>query len=268
MPVAPLEVLRLAGSLGAEVRGADLADLPAEHVESIHRAFLEHHVLVFRDQKLGPDQLVAFGAHFGTLFVHPIVPHLRGHPEVIEIRNRGKRFTITEVWHSDVTFDERPPMASALYALEVPEAGGDTLFANQHLAYERLSPGLRRMLEGLRAVHSGRGLGAVTGKGEAWKNHGQLHPVVRTHPETGRKALFVNRAFTIAFEDMTPEESRPLLELLWERATTPDLTFRHRWRPGDLVMWDNRSVQHYAVHDHGDAPRVLHRVTVEGDVPR
>lgn len=265
---APLEVVRLAGSLGAEVRCADLADLPAEHVESIHRAFLEHHVLAFRDQKLDPDQLVAFGRRLGTLFVHPIVPHIPGHPEVIEIRNRGKRHTITEVWHSDVTFDPRPPMASALYALEVPEAGGDTLFANQHLAYERLSPGLKHLLDGLRAVHSGRGLGAVVGKGEAWRNQGQLHPVVRTHPETGRRALFVNRGFTVAFEDMTPAESRPLLELLFERATTPDLTCRHRWRPGDLVMWDNRSVQHYAIHDHGDAPRVLHRITVEGDAPR
>lgn len=265
---APLEVVRLAGSLGAEVRGVDLADLLPEQVAAIHRAFLEHHVLAFRDQKLSPTQLVAFGGRFGKLFVHPIVPHVESHPEVIEIRNRGKRRTITEVWHSDVTFDARPPMASALYALEVPDAGGDTLFANQHLAYERLSPGLKRLLEGLRAVHTGRGLGAVVGKGEAWKSQGQLHPVVRTHPETGRKALFVNRGFTIAFEDMTPEESHPLLEQLWEAATTPDLTFRHHWRPGDLVMWDNRSVQHYAIHDHGDAPRVLHRITVEGDAPR
>jgi taurine dioxygenase len=265
---APLQVVRLAGSLGAEVRGADVADLSAERVEAIHQAFLEHHVLVFRDQKLAPEALVAFGAHFGKLFVHPIVPHIEGHPEVIAIPNLGKRRTITEVWHSDVTFDARPPMASALHALEVPEAGGDTLFANQHLAYERLSPGLKRLLEGLRAVHSGRGLGAVAGRGEAWKSQGQLHPVVRTHPETGRKALYVNRAFTIAFEDMTPEESRPLLELLWAAGTTPDLTFRHHWRPGDLLIWDNRSVQHYAIHDHGDAPRTLHRVTIEGDVPR
>ncbi len=263
-----IDIAPQTGSLGAEVRGVDLGHLEPEEFERIQRAFLDHHVLVFRDQKLDPAALVAFGRHFGSLYVHPIVPHLPDHEEVIPIVNRGKRRTITEVWHSDVSFAERPPLASALYAQEVPEAGGDTLFANQHLAFERLSAGLRRMLEGLRAVHTGRGLGAALSKPEAWREHGQLHPVVRTHPETGRKALYVSRAFTLAFEDMTPEESRPLLDLLSERATAPDLQYRHRWRPGDLVMWDNRSVLHYAVHDYGDAPRNMLRITVEGDVPR
>jgi taurine dioxygenase len=264
----PIQVARLAGSLGAEVVGADLADLDEPGFEAVHRAFLEHHVLVFRDQKLSPDQLVAFGRRFGPLFVHPIVPHLDGVPEVIPIRNRGKRYTITEVWHSDVSFSERPPMASALYAQEVPEAGGDTLFANQHSAYDGLSEGLKRMLGGLRAIHTGSGLGTVLGKGEDWREHGQSHPVVRTHPETGRKALYVSPGFTVAFEDMHRDESAPLLEFLYDRATRPDITFRHRWRPGDLVMWDNRSVLHYAIHDHGDARRELLRITVEGDAPR
>jgi taurine dioxygenase len=264
----PLDVLPLTGALGAEVRGVDLAEAGDVLVGEIRRAFLEHHVLVFRDQKLGPEQQIAFGERFGELHVHPIVPHLRGHPPILAIVNLGKRRTITEVWHSDVTFERCPPMASMLYALEVPEAGGDTLFANQHLAFERLSPGMRRMLEPLRAVHTGRGLAAVTGKEADWREHGQLHPVVRTHPETGRKALFVNRGFTVAFEDMTPEESAPLLDFLIERATRPDLQCRHRWRKGDLVMWDNRSVMHYAVHDHGDARRTLHRVTIVGDEPR
>lgn len=263
-----LDLKRLTGPVGAEIRGVDLADVSAGLFEAVHRAFLEHHVLVFRDQKLTSEQQIAFGQRFGTLHVHPIVPHLEGYPPILPIVNLGKRRTITEVWHSDVTFEERPPMASLLYAIELPETGGDTMFANQHLAYERLSPGLKRLLDGLRAIHTGRGLAAVTGKGEGWREHGQLHPVVRTHPETGRKALFVNRGFTVAFEDMTPEESRPLLDLLVERGTQPDLIYRHRWLPGDLVMWDNRSVMHYAVHDHGDAPRRLHRVTVEGDVPR
>ncbi|MGH0036586.1 MAG: TauD/TfdA dioxygenase family protein [Myxococcota bacterium] len=267
MATQPIEVTRAAGRLGAEVRGVDLCDLDDPTFEALHRAFLEHHVLVFRDQKLNAEQLVGFGRRWGPLFVHPIVPHLEGVPEVVPIRNLGKRHTITEVWHSDVSFSERPPMASALYALEVPEAGGDTLFANQHAAYEGLSAGLQRMLDGLRAIHTGSVLGALAGKGGDWKRHGQRHPVVRTHPETGRKALYVSPGFTVAFEDMRREESLPLLEVLWDRATRPDVTFRHRWRVGDLVMWDNRSVMHYAIHDHGDAPRVLHRITVEGDVP-
>jgi taurine dioxygenase len=263
-----LEVLRLAGSLGAEVHGVDAASLDDASFDALHRAFLEHHVLVLRDQKLTPEQQVDFGRRFGPLFVHPIVPHLPGHPEVIEIANRGKRRSVTEVWHSDVSFAERPPLGSALYALEVPEAGGDTLFANQHLAFERLSPGLQRMLEGLRALHSGAGLGSALGEGERWRDHATAHPVVRTHPETGRKALYVNEGFTVAFEDMTREESAPLLRFLARACTRPDLTFRHRWRTGDLLLWDNRSVQHYAIHDHGDAPRRLHRITIEGDVPR
>jgi taurine dioxygenase len=263
-----IEVKRTAGALGAEVHGVDAAELEDAAFEALHRAFLAHHVIVLRDQKLTPEQQVAFGRRFGSLYVHPIVPHLEGHPEVIEIANFGKERTITEVWHSDVSFAERPPMASALYALEVPEAGGDTLFSNQHLAYERLSSGLRTILDRLRAIHSGAGLGAALGKGDDWRKHGTSHPVVRTHPETGRKALYVNPGFTVCFDGMTVEESAPLLRFLHARSARPDLTFRHRWRPGDLLMWDNRSVMHYAIHDHGDATRRLHRITVEGDVPR
>jgi taurine dioxygenase len=272
-----VDLVRLSGSLGAEVRGVDVADVGETLFDAIRSAFLEHHVLVFRDQKLSPEQQISFGERWGALHVHPIVPHLPGYPPILCIANLGKQRTITEVWHSDVTFEETPPMASLLYAVEVPEAGGDTQFANQHLAYERLSPGMKRMLERMRAIHTGRGLarnvgkGEVgkgeVGKGEAWNTDGQLHPVVRTHPETGRKALFVNRAFTVAFEDMTPEESQPLLRFLFDCGSRLDLSFRHAWKPGDLVLWDNRSVQHYAIHDYGDAVRTMHRVTVEGDEP-
>jgi taurine dioxygenase len=266
--VTPLDVLPLTPSLGAEVRGVDLANLEPGGFEAIRAAFLEHHVLAFRDQKLTPEQQIAFGRRFGTLHVHPIVPHLDGHPEILPIVNLGKRRTVTETWHSDVSFERTPPMASGLYAIELPPVGGDTLFANQHLAWERLSEGMQALLAKLRAVHTGAGLGAALGKGEAWREHGQSHPVVRTHPETGRRALYVNPAFTAAFEGMTVAESQPLLRFLYEAGHAPDLCYRHRWLPGDLVLWDNRSVQHYAVHDHGDAPRTLHRVTVIGDEPR
>jgi taurine dioxygenase len=265
-----LEARRLAGALGAEISGIDLATLDDETFSAIHAAFLEHHVLVFRGQDLRPEDQIAFGERFGELHIHPIVPHLEGYPPILCIPNLGKKRAITEIWHSDVTFEARPPMASALYAREIPEAGGDTMFANQHGAYERLSPGLQKLLGGLEAVHSGGGLAAATHdreKREAWQIQGQRHPVVRTHPETGRKALFVNRAFVVGLADMSREESEPLLSYLYGVATRLDLTMRHAWQEGDLVMWDNRSVQHYAVHDYGDAPRTMHRVTVIGDVP-
>jgi taurine dioxygenase len=262
-----IDVNHLSGSLGAEIRGVDLANLESADFEAIRAAFLENHVLVFRDQKLTPEQQVAFGQRWGDLYVHPIIPHLRGHPEIVPITNSGKKRSLTEVWHSDVSFDPTPPMASGLLAIELPPFGGDTLFANQHLAFERLSPRMKTMLGSLRAIHSGAGLGAASGKGEAWREQGQLHPVVRTHPETGRPALYVNPGFTIAFEDMTIAESQPLLDWLHEAGHALDVCYRHRWQPGDLVLWDNRSVQHYAVHDHGDATRTMHRITVLGDVP-
>jgi taurine dioxygenase len=262
-----LDLSLLSGSLGAEIRGIDLADLGDREFKAIRAALLEYHVLAFRDQKLTPAQQIEFGARWGKLFVHPIVPHIEGYPEIIAIDNHGKKHTITESWHSDVSFSERPPMASGLYALELPAAGGDTLFSNQQLAYERLSDGMKAMLEGLRAVHSGAGLGAATGRGEAWRSQGQLHPVVRTHPDSGRKALYVSPAFTVRFENMTIEESAPLLSFLYRAGQAADLTMRHRWQAGDLVLWDNRSVQHYAIHDHGDATRRMHRITVRGDVP-
>lgn len=263
-----LEVRPLTGNLGAEILGVDLATLDDATFDRIRAALLAHHVIVVRDQKLAPEQQVDFGRRWGELFIHPIVPHLPGHPEILAITNRGKRRSVTEIWHSDVSFDERPPMGSALLAVELPPAGGDTIFANQHAAWESLSPGLQRMLDGMRAIHTGAGLAAATGRGEDWREHGQAHPVVRTHPETGRKALYVSPAFTVALEDMTVAESRPILEMLHAAGHAPDVCYRRRWRPGDLVMWDNRSVQHYAVHDYGDAPRTMHRITIAGDVPR
>ena len=263
-----LSVTPLAGSLGAEIRGCDLAHLEDGEFERIHAAFLEFHVLAFRDQKLEPAQQIEFGARWGELYVHPIVPHLEGFPEIVPIANYGKKRSLTEVWHSDVSFDPTPPMASALRAVELPPYGGDTIFANQHAAYEGLSDGMKRMLKGMRAIHTGSGLATASGKGESWREHGQTHPVVRIHPETGRPALYVSPAFTVAFEDMTRAESEPLLHFLNEAGHAPDVTYRHRWQAGDMVMWDNRSVQHFAVHDHGDATRTLHRITIKGDVPR
>ena len=260
----------LAGSLGAQVHDLDLVELEAAGFAEVQRLFLEHHVLVFRDQKLSPEQQIAFGERWGSLLIHPIIPHVEGHPPVIAIENLGKHRTLTEFWHSDVTFERCPPSISMLYALEIPAAGGDTLFANQHAAYERLSPGMKTLLEGLEAVHSGGGLASATRGGEAgpaWAVQGRRHPVVRTHPESQKKALYVNPAFVVGLADMTRKESEPLLAFLYAHCTRPDLTMRHRWEKGDLVIWDNRSVQHFAVHDYGTQNRTMHRVTVNGDEP-
>lgn len=252
---AQIQVRRLTGAIGAEVSGVDLNDVDDDKFAVILDALLEHGVVVCRGQALTPESHKAFGRRFGDLHTHPAAPGPEGHPEILLLRNAGKTKTITEVWHSDVTCEQRPPSVSILRAVELPEYGGDTIWANQYLAYERLSDGMKRMLEGMRAVHAAFGLEAT-------------HPVVRTHPVSGRKALFVNAGFTRRFEDMTVAESQALLGYLIDAATTPDLCYRHQWSPGDVVMWDNRGVMHFAVHDYDEQPRVMHRVTVHGDKPR
>lgn len=259
-----LKASRIAAALGARVEGIDLREIDADSAREILSLLNQFQVLVFPGQTLDPGDLVRFAECWGKPSKHPVVPHIEGHPEVIEIRNFGKRVTLNEHWHSDVTFEQRPPMVTLLHALEVPVVGGDTQFSNQVLAWEALSDGMKRMLSPLRALHSGELLARAMGKSEAPR---ALHPVARTHPDTGRKALYVCQAFTRHFEEMSTEESRPLLEYLYRHAARPELTARHHWSVGDLVVWDNRCVQHYAVHDHGDAARVLHRVTVEGERP-
>lgn len=250
-----LPVERVTGSTGARIRGVDLNDLDDDTFATIRHALLEHGVVHLPGQEVSPEAHKAFGERFGELHTHPAAPGVDGHPEILLLENYGKSHTITEVWHSDVTCETKPPAISILAARTLPDAGGDTMWANQYLAYQRLSKGMKTMLSGLRAVHQGFGLEAI-------------HPVIRTHAETRRKALFVNGGFTSHFEGMTKAESKPLLEYLVAFASTPDLTYRHSWAPGDVVLWDNRGVMHFAVHDYQDQHRVMHRVTVAGDEPR
>jgi taurine dioxygenase len=250
-----IRVSRLSGSLGAAISGVDLAELDDTTFEQIHRAWLEHLVLVFPNQNISPEKHVAFGRRFGEVTVHPLYPGKGPHPEIMELRNRGKALTITENWHSDTTSLPEPPMATINIARVVPEAGGDTMFANEYLAFEGLSPRMQLLLESLNAVHSSA-------------SETNTHPVVRTHPETGRRALFVNRYFVKQFEGMTEEESAPLLGYLFEHSVLPEYTFRHRWKESDLIIWDNRCTLHYAIHDYGDAERVLDRINVRGDRPK
>jgi len=269
----------IAGALGAEIRGVDLAQpLADDVVAGIRQALLDHLVVFFRDQHLSPAQLVAFGQRFGTLARYPFVEGLAEHPEVIEVTKLPhERTNFGGVWHSDTTYLEEPPMGSMLFALDVPPVGGDTLFANMFMAYERLSDGMKSMLAGLRVVNgSAKADISRTREDRVAANPGQeirrvfeaTHPVVRTHPESGRKGLYVNLGHSVRFEGMTEEESAPLLQFLFHHQVQPEFTCRFRWRRGSLAFWDNRSTQHNPINDyHGHLRRML-RITIAGDRPR
>jgi taurine dioxygenase len=272
-------VTPIAGAIGAEIGGVDLSrPLPDEQLAEIRRAWLAHLVVFFRDQPLDAEAYMAFARRIGTPIEYPFVRGLDAHPEIIEVKKlEHERVNFGGIWHSDTTYLERPPMASMLLARTVPPYGGDTLFANMYLAYETLSEGLRGTLDGLRAVASSAKADVSrtredrirsSGRDAARTEYTAEHPVVRTHPETGRKALYVNVAHTVRFAGWTADESRPLLELLCAHLTRPEFGCRFGWRTGSLALWDNRCAQHNPVNDYHGFRRVMHRITLEGDVPR
>lgn len=270
----------VSGTVGAQVRGVDLsAALDEGTVVEIRRAFLDHHVLFFRDQDLSPEAQMRFGRCFGELDTHPFVEGMDAYPEVIEVVTEpDDRFNFGGGWHTDVTFLEEPDLGSILYAVDVPAVGGDTLFANQHAAYEELSDTMKAMLDGLTVMHSAGpqySKGGYSTRSKSMKTKSPdtadrivRHPLVRSHPETGRKALYVNRAFTIGIEGMRPDESTALLEFLFNHAVREPFTCRFRWSRGSVAMWDNRSVQHYALYDYRGQSRHMRRITIKGDRPR
>ena len=272
-----IEVRRISGALGAEVHGIDASrELPDEAIGELRSAFLDHLVIVLRGQKLAPRQLVAFAGRFGAPMEYP---QLKGLPEcplvtpVIKLEH--ERVNFGGVWHSDTTYLERPPMGSMLYALETPPHGGDTLFANQYFAYEALSDGLKATLAPLVGVNSSMKAEVTRSREDRLREAGLEqkalvgeHPVVRTHPETGRKALYVNLGHTAAFKGWSEEESQPLLDYLFAHQVRPEFTFRLHWEPGSLAFWDNRCTQHNPVNDYHGFLRVMHRVTLAGDTPR
>lgn len=274
-----IEVAPIAGAIGAEIGGVDLSrPLPDAQVAEIRRAWLAHLVVFFRDQPLDDDAFMAFARRIGKPIEYPFVRGLDAHPEIIEVKKlEHERMNFGGIWHSDTTYLERPPMASMLLARTVPPYGGDTLFANMYLAYETLSEGLRGTLDGLRAVASSAKADVSRTREDRIRSDGRdaarteyvaEHPVVRTHPETGRKALYVNVAHTVRFAGWTEDESRPLLDLLTTHLTRPEFGCRFGWRVGSLALWDNRCAQHNPVNDYHGFRRVMHRITLEGDVPR
>src|SRR5580704_11581514 len=274
-----ISIRPLAGAIGAEIAGVELAqELDAGTIAAIRQAWLDHLVIFFRDQELPPARLLALARRFGEPIEYPFVKGIDGFPEITPVvKLEHERVNFGGLWHSDTTYLETPPMGTMLVAREVPAYGGDTLFANMSLAYETLSPGMRRLLDGLVAVNSSTKADTTKTREDRMRDganpaaraeYEASHPVVRTHPETGRKALYVNGGHTVRFKDMTEEESAPLLRSLFAHQTRPEFTCRFRWEKGSLAFWDNRCAQHNPINDYHGFRRVMHRVTLAGDRPR
>jgi taurine dioxygenase len=274
-----IEVKPISGALGAEIAGVDMArDLDDEVVAEVRHALLDHLVIFLRNQKATPQQQLAFARRFGQPIEYP---QLKGLPEAPMItpvvKLEHERHNFGGIWHSDTTYLAEPPMGSMLLAREVPPYGGDTMFANQYLAYEALSDGLRKTLDGLVGVSSSAKADVSRTREDALKQAGAgatpktlqaEHPIVRTHPETGRKALYTSDAHTACIKGWTEAESLPLLRFLWQHQVRPEFTCRFRWEVGSLAFWDNRCAMHNPINDYHGFRRVMHRITLAGDKPR
>jgi taurine dioxygenase len=283
-----ITVKRLSGAGGAEIGGVDLSQpLDAEVIAEIKRAFSENLVIGFRDQHITPEQQCAFTRHWGPLTSHPFVKNMAEYPDVARVLRLADDTAANfgGVWHADTTFLERPPLGSTLYALEIPPYGGDTLFANCYMAYETLSPGMQRLADTLVVMHSPAG-GYDPDRGAKDPSKSNVmqsgvtfdvkaedvkketpHPLVRINPETGRKALWTAGAYCLRFQDMTEEESKPLLDFFHEHVRNPNFTFRWSWTQYALLFWDNRVTNHFAINDYAGFRREMHRVQAEGERP-
>lgn len=273
------QVRPLSGALGAEVLGVDLsADLDADTIAELRRIWLEHLVIFFRDQDLPPAKFLTLARHFGETIEYPFVKGIPGFPEIIPVvKLEHEKVNFGGIWHSDTTYLDVPPMATMLIAREVPPVGGDTLFANMYLAYETLSDRMKELLDGLIGVNSSASADTTKtredrmrdgARADAKKEYVAEHPVVRVHPETGRKALYVNVAHTMRFKGMTEAESKPILQFLFQHQIKPEFTCRFHWQPGSIAFWDNRCTQHNPINDYHGYRRVMHRATLAGDKPR
>jgi taurine dioxygenase len=272
-----IEVRPIAGSIGAEIHNVDVSqELDDAIIADIRKALLDHCVIFFRNQKLDAERHKAFTRRFGKIFIHPNYKGMQADAEIITMtREPGDKKIVGEEWHADTTMMPEPPMGAILYGVEVPPFGGDTLFANQAQAYEALSEGMKKMLAGVKAIHSDRKVAGPAANKNAfratkvredadWRETVSVHPVVVAHPETGRKQLYVNASYTIGFEGMTEEESKPLLDYLLDHGHRPEFTCRFRWDTGSIAFWDNRICKHLAIHDAGPFRRVMRRTQIAG----
>lgn len=283
MPATTIDIRPIAGALGAELHGIDLARLDDDMFAAIHDALLRHCVVFFRDQDITPEEQVAFARRFGDIHYHPYIAGMPNHPEIIEVlKTEADTYNFGNDWHTDQMFNPQPAMVTMLYAKEVPPAGGDTLFANMYAAHDALSAGMRMMLDGVRAVAAGdsgknkrdgrtRRERYASNSNVAMKEPVDLpaeveHPLFRTHPETGRKSLYIG-SHTQRLAGMKDEETDALIRYLRQHAVRPEFTCRFRWEAGSLALWDNRCVQHYAINDYQRYRRRAHRITVKGDTP-
>ncbi len=273
--MAQATIHRMTGGCGAEILGVDLAQLSNSQMDLVRNAYVEHGVIFFRDQKLTPEEHIAFARRWGEIDINKFFPANGTYPEIAEVRKeKTQKTNIGGAWHTDHSYDSSPAMGSILVARELPEEGGDTLFANMYAAYDALSDGLKDMLSGMRAVHSNAHAFGAAGyyknsdQAAAFKGEGLIsqavHPVVITHPLSGRKALYVNPGFTMHFENWSLADSRPLLDYLFAHAVKPEFTCRFQWRDGSIAFWDNRATWHYAVNDYHGERRLLHRITIGG----
>lgn len=270
---------RLTPAIGAIVEGVDLsAPLNAETRSILEAALVEHQVLFFRGQDITPQQHKAFAAGFGDLHIHPIYPQSDDVPEIMVLDTERNDLQDNAIWHTDVTFIETPPLGAVLAARKLPPTGGDTLWASAAAAYEGLSPPFQKLLDGLTATHEfiksfplerfGNGPEALDKWEKARRSNPPIiHPVIRTHPVSGRKALFVNDGFTTRINELEPKESAAVLAFLFEHLAKPEYVVRWRWQEGDVAFWDNRGTQHYAADDYRPAHRIMHRATILGDRP-
>jgi len=283
-----IEVKPIAGALGAEIAGVDLGEIDQETFAEIHAAWLQHLVVFFRNQSITPPQQIAFAKRFGEIHHHPFMQGMQTHPDILEIiKEEGDSKAFGEVWHTDQMFNPKPAKATILYAKETPDAGGDTLFTNMYLAYETLSEPMKGLIQDLRTCNvgdrkklgrthemtptrDGRYVGNAQMAAKV-KDPGDIiteatHPLVRTHPETGRKALYLSN-HTQTLDGFRPAEARPILDFLARHAVEPELTCRFRWEVGSLAIWDNRCTQHRALNDYPGKRRRMHRITIAGDTP-
>ena len=277
--MSSLTITPLSHALGAQISGVDIAQpLNVEQRDAIEQALLKHQVLFFRNQPITPQQQARFAANFGDLHIHPIYPNVPEQPEVLILDTAETDVRDNATWHTDVTFLPTPALGAVLSAKLLPAFGGDTLWASGIAAYEALSEPLKALLQGLSATHDFvksfplERFGNTPQALEQWeatrkKNPPLSHPVIRTHPVSGRKSLFVNEGFTTRINELSENESEAILKLLFAHATRPEFTIRWRWQTDDVAFWDNRVTQHFAVDDYRPARRVMHRATVLGDVP-